>query len=231
MNMNTASQSLHWLTKKNLLALIFGAVLLYLLVTVMVDQRLQDHEYNVRLLIADQESTLIAIAETTARNGADAVTESIVQDCNITEREEFDSLLGRLNSGLARSELQTLERLFGRCGSFYSDRKTVMVSRLAREIEVFESYVSLLSLISGKDIAPEMKVAEWQALAAEERQQSELFAQLVRIQDEIITLLLAGESTASPGMEEVLRSARETQEGLLYASKQSQRIRAELIPL
>ncbi len=201
------------------------------LVTVMVNARLESLEQNIRLTIADQESTLVAIAEITARNGADVVTESVIKDCTTAERGEFDDLLGRLNSGLSRTELVTLERLFGRCGSFYAERKAIMVARLSREIEVYTAYVAQLSAIRNEDLLVSFKVERWEALATEERKQSQLFAELVALQDQIISTLLSGKSTASPEMQEILQQARETQETLLVANKQTGTIRAELISL
>jgi hypothetical protein len=206
-------------------------ITVYLLSMILVGVRMDSLESSTRLLIAEQETTLVGIAETTARNGADAVTESIVRDCSITEREEFDALLGQLNTGLQRQELTSLERLFGRCGSFYSQRKAVMVARLAREIEVYESYVAQLSTIIGKDVSADFKVQLWQSLASEERKQSELFAELVAIQDQIITALLDGESPATDSLRSILQGAREKQEALFYASSQAGKIRSELVPL
>ena len=68
----------------------------------------------------------------------------------VMTKVSFDDLLGRLNDGLSRTQLVELERLFGRCGSFTSDRKSVMVSRLAREIEIYENYAYIGKKIYGQ---------------------------------------------------------------------------------
>lgn len=220
-----------WMNSKNAIFLLVGVTVMYFIVTVLVNARFNELEQSTRLLIADQESLLVAIAETTARNGADAVTESIIKDCSVTERNEFDDLLGKLDSGLNYTQLSTLERLFGRCGPFYSERKSIMVARLSREIEVYKSYVDLLNAELNEDLTDAFKVPQWQALAAEEQKQSEMFTDLVSVQDEIISTLLAGKSPASPEMAEILRKAQETQETLIVANKQASKLRSELVSL
>lgn len=220
-----------WYNVRVLISALVGVVVLYSLVTLIVHNRLNTLEQETRLRIADQQSTLIAIAETTARNGADTVTESIVKDCSVDERSEFDTLLGKLDAGLSQSQLTTLERLFGRCGPFFSERKSVMVSRLVREIEVYESYVSLLSTVTGEELSKPFNVPNWQALAAEEQKQSALFAELVSVQDKIITMLLSGSVSNSTDMQAVLQRAHEIQETLIVAGKQTATLRAELVSL
>jgi hypothetical protein len=228
--METAKKSL-WVNRRNLAYLLLGVMVMYLIITMLINGRFNELEQNTRLLIADQQSLLVAIAETTARNGADSVTESIISDCSVTERNEFDDLLGKLDSGLSHSQLSTLERLFGRCGTFYSERKSVMVSRLSREIEVYESYVNLLSAQRDENLAEAFNVSEWQALAAEERKQSEMFTDLVSVQNEIITTLLAGKSPTSPEMAEILRRAKEIQETLIVVNMQASNLRSKLVSL
>lgn len=216
---------------KRLAIVLFVVIAIFVLVTTLVQSRFNSIEQNTRLAIADQQSVLIAIAEVTARGGADVVTESVVKDCSMTERTEFDSLLGRLNDGLSKNELTTLERLFGRCGAFYAERKAVMVSRLAREIEIYETYVAQLSTITNTDLQIEFRIGEWKNLAAEEKKQSDLFSRLVQVQDQIITTLLAGKTATSPEMQDILQQAKEIQETLLVANKQASTLRAVLIGL
>tara|TARA_B100000508_G_scaffold37715_2_gene29514 strand:- start:16425 stop:17111 length:687 start_codon:yes stop_codon:yes gene_type:complete len=214
------------------LAFVGGTLLLaYLFANSLIDSKFNDLEKSVRAQIASQETTLAAIAETTARNGADTITESIVRDCSIKERSSFDDLLGRLNDGLARYELVELERLFGRCGSFFSERKTIMVTRLAREIEIFETTVNQLAILEGDRVLGDYQVEQWKALSAEEKKQSELFAELVKKQDQIISTLLEGKSADSPEIIEILQEVREIQETLIVANKQASDIRKQLISL
>jgi hypothetical protein len=220
-----------WMNLKNLLALLIAIVGVYLLVTTLVDIKFREIELSTRVQIADQGTLLAAIAETTARNGADTVTESIVKDCTLDERVRFDDLLGRLDGNLGKAQLVELERLFGRCGAFYSERKSVMVARLSREIEIYDIYVQQLSTIIGDDKLSAFNVTTWQALASEEKKQSDAFSQLVVLQDKIISALLDGKAATSPEVVGILNEVHEVQQTLVLANKQSTTLRIELFPL
>lgn len=219
-----------WLNSKTITVLVLGLVIGYFMVNAIVSERLQDLELQSQVLVADQEAVLVAIAETTARNGADAVTESVIQDCSIDERSRFDTLLGELNAGLTQAELVELERLFGRCGAFYAERKAVMVARFSREIEVYEDYVEQLELITATELGS-ANVDGWQKLAEEERKQSELFSELVNKQEEIIQALLDGASADSENVQSILREVTEIQETLIVANQQAANLRSTLVNL
>jgi hypothetical protein len=196
----------------------------------IANERLEDIESTLTVAIVEQKSLLTTIAETTARNGADSVTETIIRDCSIDERAAFDSLLSRLDAQLTQTELRELERLFGRCGSFYAERKSVMVSRLLREIEVFSSQVSQLETIK-KGGVEDYRVVVWQSLGEQERIQSEQFTKLITIQDSIIKTLLSGKSAASPEVKAILEEAKATQTELTIANKKAAELRAALTAL
>lgn len=227
----TTQQGKQWFTVKNVLAVLLGALFVYLLVQNVIAHRFAEIELNTRVMIADQTTVLAAIAEATARNGADQTTESIIRDCTLSERASFDDLLARLNDGLSRAQLVELERLFGRCGSFYSDRKAVMVARLSREIEVYEDYVYQLGVVIGEDLSSPFQVERWKSLAAEEQRQSVLFSELVKLQDKIISTLLTGKTPDSPEITEILQEANQTQESLIVANKQASNLRSTLLSL
>lgn len=216
---------------KNILFFLLGVVVMYFTVTSLVDSRFIEIEKNIKEQIASQEALLVEIAVTTARNGADAVTESIVRDCTINERVRFDSLLGSLDSNLNMTELTELERLFGRCGSFFSERKSVMVSRLSREIEVYTNYVNQLSTILNEDVSKDYSLLQWQNLAETEQKSSDLFAELVSLQDQIIAALLEGESVESEELKQILLKVNETQQSLAVINTQISQIRSGLVAL
>jgi plasmid maintenance system killer protein len=209
-------------------AFILGAAIVYFSVSQITENRFQVLESDTRLLISEQEAILATIAEITARNGADSVTEQIVQDCSISERTAFDTLLGGLNDGLSQIQLIELERLFGRCGGFYAERKAMMVARLAREIEVYQTYVRQLETIIDADVEDEFFISQWTHLAEQEQKQSELFSELVRKQDEIIAALLAGKSADSLEIVEILRDVQEIQDTLTVTNIQTANVREEL---
>ena len=208
---------------------LLGIALVYFLVNTLTDNRFQNLESQTRLQISQQQAILATIAETTARNGADSVTEQIVKDCSLVERSSFDTLLGSLDSGLSQSELVELERLFGRCGGFYAERKSVMVSRLSREIQVYETYVNQLETILSADVTEEFQLSQWNKLAREEEKQSDLFSKLVLKQDEIITTLLSGKSASSVEIAEILREVNDIQGNLIVTNQQVANIRADLV--
>lgn len=211
---------------------VFGMIILgFVIVNVAVNERLSDLQLQTEVLIAEQKTTLVAIAEATGRNGADSVTERIIRDCTVTERTAFDDLLSRLNRGLQRSELVELERLFGRCGSFFAERKAVMVARLQREFEIYTTFVDQLSNLSGSDMSSRYNVSDWKLLAEYEQKQSDLFNDLVVGQDNIISTLLTGKQATSPEIIEILESVQTTQQTLMVTNAQTGEVRAKLIAL
>jgi hypothetical protein len=217
-------------TKKTVI--ILAALLVigcYFVVTTIVEARLQSLEAQLVDTINAQKEVLVAIAQTTSRNSNDEATANIVTDCDVTERVRFDDLLGQLDRGLSKEELTELDRLFGRCGEFYSKQKAVMVFRLNREVEAFKTYVNQLQIITGRDVSQEYNVTGWEALASEEEKQSKLFSDLVALQDEIITTLLNGKAANSEEMKGVLREVQEIQETLVVANKQAAALRATVI--
>ena len=179
--------------------------------------------------IEDQKATIVTLSETTARNGADAVAENTVRDCNVDERKEFDTLLGRLDEGLPQAELQKLDRLFGRCGYFFAQRKSIMVARLNREVAVYENYINQLEALTGTSKKDDYAVETWKTLATDEEKQSVLFMDLVRTQDDIITTLLSGKTANSNEIQTILNEVKEIQETLSVTSMQTADVRAELI--
>ena len=216
---------------QNVLLFIAFAALTYVLVVIIVREKLDDLHKQVEVQLSQQQTLLTTIAQTTARNGADTVTEGIIKDCNITERTEFDTLLSKLDKGLTPVELTKLERLFSRCGQFYSQRKSVMVARLSREIEVYASYVDQLKAISTKKVVDSYNVPAWQNLAEEEKTQSDLFAKLVSQQETIISTLMAGKSAQSEEIKKILKEANDTQVALINANQRAAEVRQTLLPL
>jgi len=213
------------------LALILCIVAIYVTSMVIVNERLSNLEATSRLQIAEQKALLSTIAETTARNGADSVTESIIKDCVSGDRNRFDFLLSRLDQGLTQAELVELEQLFGLCGGFFAERKVVMVARLGREIEVLETQTIRLQDITGTDEAQELQLPQWQRLVEGEQTQSVLFSSLVRLQKEIIDTLLTGKSPTSDEIVAILNEVGETREALLLTKGQTDELRAGLTSL
>ncbi len=220
------------LTKYSYLILVVVvAIFSWIAVDVVIKEKLEDLESTIKLQVSEQEKLLATIAETTARNGADEVTEAVVKDCSANERAEFDTLLGQLDRGLSMNDLTKLERLYGRCGSFFAERKAVMVARLEREFEVYEAYLEQLRTVSDAKTVESYNPEGWRALVEEEKKQSELFTTLVGEQDRIIKTLLTGKTAESPEIKEILTDVKATQELLIVANRQAADLRTELVPL
>jgi hypothetical protein len=207
------------------------AVAVGLVTNVIVSERLEDLENEILVQQEKQRGVMSVIAETTARNGADDATEAIVQDCPGNERIRFDELLGRLDQGLSRSELVELDRLFAGCGSFFAERKAVMVSRLEREYDLYVAYTEQLEAITGEGQKEAARVDEWGELVRHEKAQNEHFGALVRLQQEIITTLLNGRDAGSEEIVSILTDVREARENLALASTQAGRVRGELLSI
>lgn len=216
---------------KNILFLLGAVAFAVLFGTFVVSERLETFEATARVQVVEQKVVLNTIAETIARNGADVVTESIIRDCVVSDRLRFDFLLGQLDGGLGYAELRELDQLFGSCASFFSERKSLMVARFTREIEVYTSHVALLDTLTAPDEYEKAQVAAWTELVSQEQVQSELFAELVIAQKQIITALIEGQPAGSPDIVLILNDVKEIREALLYARTKAAEARATLTAL
>lgn len=151
-------------------------------------------------LINDQEKLLLSLADITRRNGADAATARIIKDCAPLDRARFDSLLDLLSSTISQSELTELNTLFYKCGSFFSDSKAVMATKLAREVDIYSEFLNLRSIISNEKKDHTEKLTAWRNLSEAEIKTAEYFNQLVVLQGTIISELIAGKSATSPSV-------------------------------
>lgn len=228
---NQPNQTNRKLDYKTILAFLAGVLAVYFVVTFVVNQRLNELKFQTQLLISEQEILLASIAEIVARNGADEITERIIRDCSLPERIRFDELLSSLDRGLSQVQLVELERLFGRCGNFFAERKSVMAARLEREIEIYEMFVRQLSNVTKADATADYNVDEWIMLSELESKQSQLFLELVAVQDRIITLLLEGSLASSEEVQATLQEARQIQESLFVANSQASSLRSNLVSL
>jgi hypothetical protein len=217
--------------KKIVLSLALGVIVVYVTSTYIINKQTRLVKDSVQVLVSEQASVVSTIAEITSRGGADSVAEAIIVDCPSEERTQFDNLLGKLNQGIRVSDLRELDRLFNRCGSFFSDRKAVMVSRLDREVSVLNNYVGLLSEISGVDKSEDYKINKWNDLVEKEKSQSRHFNELVTVQGEIIVSLLNGNTTESEEIASLLAEVSSIQSQLSETVVEASELRSELISL
>ena len=216
---------------KNVIILLATLVVAIIIGIFISSERLESFESTAQLQAADQRVVLNTIAETIARNGADSVTESIIQDCAVPDRIQFDSLLGQLDRGLSSLELNELNQLFGSCASFYADRKALMVARFEREIEVYEAQINLLNTLNTEDTYELSQVDRWKELFSQEQDQAEAFTSLVGLQRSIITALIDGQTPGSDEITAILSEVQETRESLVYARTKASEARSSLNPL
>ena len=219
--------------KKSENFIIIGGLLILsvLLGMYIASKRVAEFETIARVQVAEQAAVLNTIAETIARNGADSVTESVIRDCSTDERLRFDNLLGQLDSGLTSIELDELDGLFGSCAGIFSERKSLMAARFSRELEAYESQVTLLDTLTTADEQEVAQVEQWSLLVAEETKQGELFTDLVRAQRQIIDQLIEGKTIDSDEISAILVNVNETREALLYSRQQAKQIRNSVTSL
>jgi hypothetical protein len=194
----------------------------------VVAKKLDSTSLALQTNIAEQELVLATIADLTKRNEADEITERIVVDCTPTERERFETLLNKLSATITRTELTELDSLFFVCGRYFADKKSVMAARLAREVSVYEEYISLRSRILSTDDALTERVVLWQRVADDELTMAADFTRLVELQRDIIMALLAGKSRDSEEIANTLRDVTEIKNNMTVRVQQIETTRREL---
>lgn len=173
--------------------------------------RTLNYESQLDLELALTHKALLDLAMLTDRNGADQEIESIVLDCSI--RPEYESLLVKLGSLSAR-ELLTVQSQFENCGFFYSERKSLMVSRI---VHTYSHFTSLIKLRSAFDTSFELLQLEknWKNLVELESKRSELLNEQTLIQQSIITLLIKGKGVNSADIVELVSQANQIGQHLI----------------
>jgi len=125
------------------------------------------------------------LAIITDRNGADEVVSEIITDC--PNRPQFENILSKLAT-LKYKNLITAQQLFESCGSFYAERKAVMVSRMEREYEVLVDNIKLLNTLdTNNDSFYDRLSIDWSSIVEMENERSALLSEQVIIQRNIIT--------------------------------------------
>jgi hypothetical protein len=194
----------------------------------VVAKKLDSTSLALETNIAKQELVLATIADLTKRNEADEITERIVVDCSPTERQRFETLLDKLSSSITRTELTELDSLFFVCGRYFADKKSVMAARLAREVSVYEEYISLRSRILSTNDELTERVSLWQRVADDELTSAADFTRLVELQRDIIMALMAGKSRDSEEITNTPRNVTEIKNNMTVRVQQIETTRREL---
>ena len=181
--------------------------------------------------ILNQEKLIARLADATRVNGADSATERIIVDCKANERQRFDTLLDLLSANISQSELGELNTLFYKCGSFYADRKSVMATRLVREVEILSEHLTLRTSLNSSAPDEQKKVTAWQKLADAELKTAEYFNQLVILQGTIITQLNSGRKPTSPEVVATLNEVSSVRGQMLVLGTQIEGYKTEALAL
>ncbi|MFM2339450.1 MAG: hypothetical protein RLZZ360_86 [Candidatus Parcubacteria bacterium] len=219
-------------TSRQLALLAIGIGLLLWVISIytnrVVREKLDSTSLALKANIAEQELVLATIADLTKRNEADEITERIVVDCQPTERQRFEVLLDKLSASISKPELSELDRLFFACGRYFADKKSVMAARLAREVTVYDEYITLRSRILETEDEKTNRVALWQRIAEDELTMAADFTQLVELQGDIILALLAGKSRDSEEIMNTLKSVTDLKNNMTVRMQQIETTRREL---
>jgi hypothetical protein len=182
-------------------------------------------------VILSQEKLLLSLADATRVNGADSATERIIFDCKAEERQRFDTLLDLLSANISKAELTELNTLFYKCGSFFADRKSVMATRLVREVEVFSDYLSLRDILKNTATDETRTLEAWKKLAEAELKTAEYFNQLVQLQGTIITQLNSGKQGTSPEVMATLNEVSTVRGQMLVLGTQIEVFKSEALAI
>lgn len=165
----------------------------------------KDVERMIRERITAQEKIMLTLATLTDHNGADETIENIVGDCS--RREEYETLLVSLEK-LSKKDLVSTQNLFESCGSYYAERKALMVGKLEREFQSYEDFVTLLKeLRDDSEVSRNINI--WREMVELEKNRSTLLSDQSQIQSNIITLLISGSTATSKDVVLLVREAGE----------------------
>lgn len=165
-------------------------------------------ETSLREALRVREIQLYELATMTDKNGADEIVTKIITDCS--RRSEFEAILLRLTE-LNRKELLVLQNLEDTCGGFSAERKALMVSKLEHEFQSYSEIANFLLLLSPRD--PVLRhVSEWNNLITLEKVRSDLLTEQQLMHENIITVLIQGESAQSSKVQNFVRSLHDITE-------------------
>ncbi len=179
-------------SQKTLLGgVLFGVISVYLLASTIAVYRVHSATQLLAAEIANYEAEIEEIVAVVHGSGLlDGVTDK-VRDCSSSDRAEFETLLSKLEDGLAQSELDDLSVLFDRCASVTADRRVMITLHLAAKLESLKTIIQARDLLTTQT-AGHSKIARYEELHhAEEAINKKLF-ELVDLQAEIIEALRGG---------------------------------------
>lgn len=166
-------------------------------------------EKALQIRLSSEEQLLIELATITDRNGVDILTETVIADCG--RRGEFESYLNTLDT-LTQSDLIKTQQLFENCGSFYSERKAMMVIKLERELDILSDFTILLQIVDST--APVPNISVWKELVELEKNRSSLLSEQTVLQGKIISELITGSRVEAPEIQSLIIDAESISKSL-----------------
>lgn len=205
---------------------LFGIALVFVGGTWFVHHNQRAMETQVRTMLKEELEYMRTLAEITDQNGADDVTESIISDC--PRRNEYEELLNSLAT-LTKRDLIAVQGLSESCGSFYAERKALMVSKLEREYTQYTKLLTLLAMLSEQDIEL-YNEKMWEEIVMLEKSRSTALRDQENLQSEIISALISGASVQSIQVTKLTQDAQDISELLVVYNQRIDEIRARVTP-
>lgn len=178
-------------------------------------------------VVFEQEVRLKNLAKDLT-NTSKPLPDVALKDCETDDRYQFDALLGQLST-LSRSQLEELNNLFAACGDYFATIQMLRTAQLAREIEVYKDELRSLATVDKHFEEKLSVIPDWFNLQQKAQEQSLLLNELVKIQSEIIDLLLASNSTGSEVVQERVARGQEIRENIVFLDQQLRETMSSLI--
>lgn len=219
---------LNFKNKQTILGILVGVGIIYILSSLVIERRQYEMQSYLDTRIQEKNEDLRELALITARGEVVSIVEKIIPECESTDRMNFDTLLGSLDSGLSSAELEKLEQLFDRCGRVFASRRAAMALVLQQELDELKELHTLKAVIEEEE-SGSSNLAEWASLVEKEETIGSEFLSLVTIQEQIIKTLFSGKLSGSLEVENLRRQANTVQNNLANLTKEASTIRAILI--
>lgn len=211
-----------------ILGMTVGVVIIYLFSSLVIEKRLHSMKVYLDSEIVSETKILSDLALTTGKGGSNEQADTVVSDCSHENRTKYESLLSSLDSGLAATDLKSLEVLFNSCGDVFSSRRSSMAMQLEREYKVLEQ-LSLQRNFLGDYDKKNSTLSKWKELVDNEIIISDHFRSLVKIQKQIIDAVISAKTIDSDEVVKLRTEAKEINDKMVLVTELSSVMRSALI--
>jgi hypothetical protein len=204
-----------------------GVLLMYIISGQVIDRRLNELKQVLEVSIQTSINEVRELVSVVSRGGVNEAASSVVADCKVAERAQFDNRLAKLDSGLNISELKELDGLFSRCAPVQSIQRAVMVMQLEQNVKAIKSQINQRKILGEyENFDEELKLLE--TLLSQEQKISKLSFDLVYLQKDIIEALLSGLDVNSEIANELKSKGLNIRNELIMASEKAAKTRSLL---